>query len=125
MSELGSVSYPQTRSVRFNRRAEERLSESITAAIVGSYRMEVIPATVIDHSERGIKLSVDQNWFLPKVIVLVDFRSNSVLKCKVRWRRGCYTGVQIVDEYSPARRRRFFETHQLRNCRGFDPAPER
>ena len=96
-------------------RAEERKPVSIPAAIFGNYRQEVVGATIIDRSEHGAKVKVDRNVSLSKVIILVDCRSNSVFECEVRWRQDCYLGVQIIDAYGPARRRRFFEARQLRS----------
>ena len=126
MSELGSAPRPQMPSGRSEQRAEERRPVNVTAAVLSQCRQKFTPATIVDRSESGAKIKVDQNIALPKVILLVDFENGPVFECEVRWRQGCYLGVQIIDVYGPARRRRFFETSQLRSCGGFaDPPPVR
>ncbi len=126
MSELGSLSQPQIPSVRSEQRAEERKPVNITAAVLSYCRQKFTSATIVDRSESGAKIKVDQNIALPKVILLVDFQNGPVFECEVRWRKDCYLGVRIIDVYGPARRRRFFETSQLRSCGGFaDPPPVR
>ena len=126
MSELGSVSQPQMPSVGSERRTEERKPVNITAAVLSQCRQKFTTATIVDRSESGAKIQIDKNISLPKVILLVDFENGPVFECEVRWRQGCCLGVRIIDVYGPARRRRFFETSQLRNRRGFaDPPPVR
>lgn len=117
---------PQMPSVRSDRRAEERKPVSITAAVLSHCRQKFTTATIVDRSESGAKVKIDQNVSLPKLILLIDFENGPVFECEVRWRQGCYLGVLIVDVYGPERRRRFFETSQLRKCGGFaDPPPVR
>lgn len=126
MVEFGCTSEPQTPSVRSDQRTEERKPVAITAAVLSQCRKKFTTATIVDRSERGAKIKIDRNISLPKVILLVDFQNGPVFECEVRWRQGCDLGVRIIDVYGPARRRRFFETSQLRNCRDFaDPPPVR
>jgi hypothetical protein len=124
MNALGSASQPQLPSGRTDQRAEERKPVNITAAVLSHSRAKFTAATIVDRSESGAKIKVDKNVALPKVILLVDFENGPVFECEVRWRKDCYLGVRIIDVYGPARRRRFFETSQLRNCGNFaDPPP--
>lgn len=124
MSKFGAASQPQTATARTDRRTEERKSVNITAAVLSECRQKFTTATIVDRSESGAKVRVDQNIELPKVILLVDFQNGPVFECEVRWRMNCDLGVRIIDVYGPARRRRFFETSQLRKCGGFaDPPP--
>ena len=105
--------------VRIDRRAAERKPVNIPAAVYSNYREELIAATILDRSEGGAKIKIEQNLFLPKTILLIDFHNGSIFECEVRWRENCYLGVLVIDEYSSARRRRFFQTHKLGNGAAF------
>ncbi len=126
MSEFGSASEPQMPSLGSDRRTEERRPVNITAEVLSPCRQKFTAATIVDRSESGAKIKLDQNISLPKVILLVDFENGPVFECEVRWRQDYYLGARIIDVYGPVRRRSFFETSQLRNFAGFaDPPPVR
>ncbi len=55
------------------------------------------PCTVVDMSDTGAKLTVDQSDRLPKHFNLTFSRgSRSGFRCEVRWKRGRSIGVKFV-----------------------------
>jgi hypothetical protein len=55
------------------------------------------PCTVIDMSDNGARLSVDQSDRLPKRFSLTFSRaSRAGLQCEVRWKHGQAVGVKFV-----------------------------
>ena len=113
-----SASRRQYRNFEIDRRAEERKSVTIPAMVFPIIDRNSLLRPLLTDQKSGAKIKIEQNLFLPKIILLVDFHSNSVFECEVRWREDCYLGVLIIDAYGSARRRRFFQTHRLRNCGG-------
>jgi hypothetical protein len=111
MSEHALATRPQVQDPGSDRRAEERRPVNNSGAIFALRGQTSVAVTIVDRSEGGAKLKINGNPGLPNVILLVDYSTNSVFECEVRWRQGGNVGVQIIDAYGPGRRRRFFATH--------------
>ena len=82
-------------SARKTRSARRRVNKQAWLVFDGEFALR--PCTVIDMSDSGARLNIDQSDRLPKRFSLTFSRaSRAGLQCEVRWKHGRAVGVKFL-----------------------------
>ena len=86
--------------LRSERRQRFRVSVTYPAMIYAGNNMALHPCTVLDISQRGGRIKLDDDGPLPDDFILLFTKTGNVRRnCRLIWRQGAYLGVEFFARF--------------------------
>ena len=100
-----------------DRRAVPRFLCDYPGRVISVDRSISVDGRIVDISDAGAQVEAAYPQDGPSIIILHELANDELYECDLRWNSGQCIGLQFVEMFGPAQRRRFFAGQKLHEAR--------